>query len=91
MKPITLPNAGEALTSEPPSRTWFGKLFEIVQRINMVAPDPVRIADLPAAEQQLGARRVVTDASAPVFGALVAEGGSETVPVYSDGSFWRVG
>lgn len=38
-----------------------------------------------------GARSFVTDASAPVFGATVASGGAVAVPVYSDGTNWKVG
>lgn len=38
-----------------------------------------------------GARAVVSDALAPTFGAAVAAGGSVKVPVYYDGTTWRVG
>jgi hypothetical protein len=38
-----------------------------------------------------GSRAFVTDASVPVFGALVSGGGSTPVPVYFDGTSWRVG
>lgn len=36
-------------------------------------------------------RAFVTDASNPVFGSAVVGGGSVAVPVYSDGSAWKVG
>jgi hypothetical protein len=38
-----------------------------------------------------GARSFVTDALAPAFGAAVAGGGSVGVPVYHDGTSWKVG
>ena len=38
-----------------------------------------------------GARSFVTDALGPTFGATVVTGGAVAVPVYSDGTNWRVG
>jgi len=38
-----------------------------------------------------GARSFVTDALAPTFGATVVTGGSVGVPVYHDGTSWKVG
>ena len=38
-----------------------------------------------------GSRTFVTDASLPVFQAIVAGGGAVFTPVYSDGTNWRVG
>ena len=38
-----------------------------------------------------GARSFVTDALAPSFGMTVASGGSVGVPVYHDGTSWKVG
>ena len=50
------------------------------------------VASLPAAATAgAGARAFVTDALAPTFGATVANGGAISVPVYSDGSNWKVG
>lgn len=50
------------------------------------------VADLPsAADSGSGARAFVTDALAPVFGATVVGGGTVKVPVYSDGTNWKVG
>lgn len=47
------------------------------------------VATLPAAT--LGARAMVSDALAPVFGAAVAAGGAVKIPVYADGAGWFVG
>ena len=38
-----------------------------------------------------GARAVVTDASATTFHSIVAGGGANVVPVFSDGTNWRIG
>ena len=50
------------------------------------------VTTLPsAATSGKGARAFVTDALAPVFGATVVTGGAVAVPVYSDGTNWKVG
>jgi len=52
----------------------------------------VAVLSLPAAATAgVGARAFVNDALAPVFGNTVATGGAVAVPVYSDGSAWKVG
>lgn len=48
-------------------------------------------AALPAAVYGTGARAFVTDATTPTFGATVVGGGAVKVPVYSDGTNWKVG
>lgn len=53
---------------------------------------PVAVASLPSASSAgAGARHTVNDASGPTFGATVSGGGSTVVPVYSDGTNWKVG
>jgi hypothetical protein len=54
-----------------------------------VAPLVTTVAALPASTA--GARAFVTNALAPVFAAAVAGGGAVVVPVYHDGTIWRVG
>ena len=50
------------------------------------------VATLPSAViSGKGARSFVTDALGPTFGATVATGGAVAVPVYSDGTNWKVG
>ena len=50
------------------------------------------VATLPgAAALGVGARAFVTDSSVSTFGTTVAGGGSTRVPVYSDGTNWKVG
>jgi len=47
------------------------------------------VATLPTGS--VGARSFVTDALAPTFGATVVTGGAVGVPVYHDGTSWKVG
>lgn len=50
------------------------------------------VATLPAAATAgAGARSFVTDANATTFASIVAGGGANGVPVYSDGTNWRIG
>ena len=61
--------------------------------VNLLQVPPVYlVADLPsAADAGVGARSFVTDATGPTFGATVVGGGAVKVPVYSDGTNWKVG
>lgn len=49
------------------------------------------VASLPAAASNTGARASVSDANATTFASIVAGGGSNNVPVYCDGTNWRIG
>lgn len=54
--------------------------------------DPVTVANLPSASTVgAGARSFVSDATATTFASIVAGTGSNNVPVYSDGTNWRIG
>ena len=71
-------------------RLYFNQLNKIVGQLR--ADAPYAVADLPdAVTSGAGSRAFVTDASAPTFGATVAGGGAVAVPVYSDGTDWKVG
>jgi hypothetical protein len=65
--------------------------------LNLKAPiinTPVAVATLPAAGSNAGSTRFVNNASvvaAGNFGTVVAAGGVNVVPVYSDGTNWRIG
>lgn len=53
---------------------------------------PTTVAKLlPVAQAGVGARAFVTDANATTFASIVAGGGANKVPVYSDGTNWRIG
>ena len=50
------------------------------------------VALLPAAATSgAGARSFATDSLLPAWGAAVTGGGGVPIPVYSDGTVWRVG
>jgi hypothetical protein len=50
------------------------------------------VADLPpAAAVSTGARAFVTNSSVTTFNTIVAGGGASKVPVFFDGTNWRVG
>lgn len=50
----------------------------------------VAVASLPAAGVK-GRRYFVTDATATTFASVVVGGGANNVPVYDDGTNWRIG
>lgn len=50
------------------------------------------VATLPSAVTAgVGARAFVSDATATTFASTVSGGGSNKVPVYSDGTNWKIG
>jgi len=55
-------------------------------------PGIYTVATLPtAANAGKGTRAMVSDATSPTFGATVAGAGAVTIPVFSDGTNWKVG
>ena len=57
-----------------------------------VATGAVLVSALPAAGTAgVGARHFVTDATSTTFASVVAGTGANKVPVYSDGTNWRIG
>ena len=55
-------------------------------------PFTVTVSGLPSASTVgAGSRSFVTDATATTFASIVAGSGSNGVPVYSDGTNWRIG
>lgn len=49
------------------------------------------VATLPTASSYTNSRAMVSDANATTFASIVAGGGANVVPVYSDGTDWRIG
>ena len=77
-------------------RLYFNQLDKILQQLSteaLILPlTNYTVATLPSAVTSgKGARSFVTDALAPTFGATVVTGGAVAVPVYSDGTNWKVG
>jgi hypothetical protein len=77
-------------------RLYFNRLDALTTQLmtSGVVPPLVNytVATLPSAVTSgKGARSFVTDALGPAFGATVVTGGAVAVPVYSDGTNWKVG
>jgi len=71
-------------------RLYFNQRDKIIGQLK--ADVPVTVANLPSAVTSgVGSRGFVTDSSVSTFGSTVAGGGSTKVPVYSDGTNWKVG
>lgn len=62
---------------------WYDKL-------KLLEKSAKTVATLPAAGNA-GAREFVTDATVTTFASIVAGGGANGVPVYDDGTNWRIG
>jgi len=67
-------------------RNSYELLFLSVENINAT---PVVVADLTGAPDS--PRAIVSDATTKIFGDAVVGGGVENVPVYFDGTIWRIG
>lgn len=64
----------------------------IVRSSRPIRTDTTTVASLTsAATVGVGSRFFVSDALSPVWGNAVTGGGAVPVPVYSDGTIWRVG
>ena len=77
-------------------RLYFNRLDSLTTQfmVSGVVPPLTNytVATLPSAVTSgKGARAFVTDALGPTFGATVVTGGAVAVPVYSDGTNWKVG
>ena len=77
-------------------RLYFNQIDNILGQMKASSDIPpitnYTVATLPSAVTSgKGARSFVTDALAPTFGATVVTGGAVAVPVYSDGTNWKVG
>jgi hypothetical protein len=77
-------------------RLYFNRIDAILDQLKTSEIQPpltnYTVATLPSAVTSgKGARSFVTDALGPAFGATVVTGGAVAVPVYSDGTNWKVG
>ena len=79
-------------------RLYFNRIDKLMSQLNATAPlntitfTVYTVATLPSAVTSgAGAVAFVSDALAPVFGNTVVTGGAVKVPVYSDGTNWKVG
>jgi len=78
-------------------RLYFNQLDNILGQLSAAseiipALAVYTVATLPsAATSGTGARAFVSDATVTTFASTVAGGGANKVPVYSDGTNWRIG
>ena len=78
-------------------RLYFNQLDNILGQLSSAsgsipALTVYTVATLPsAATSGTGARAFVSDANATTFASTVAGGGANKVPVYSDGTNWKIG
>ena len=77
-------------------RLYFNRVDAVLDQLKTSGIQPplvnYTVSTLPSAVTSgKGARAFVTDALTPTFGATVVTGGAVAVPVYSDGTNWKVG
>ena len=78
-------------------RLYFNRVQGILSQLStdsgiLPALTVYTVATLPsAATSGVGARAFVSDATATTFASTVAGGGANKVPVYSDGTNWKIG
>lgn len=66
--------------------------FQSSETINTISFTVYTVATLPSAVTLgSGTKAFVSDANATTFASIVVGGGSNKVPVYSDGTNWRIG
>lgn len=71
-------------------RQYFNQIDNFVAQFSLGSV--YTVATLPAAAiAGVGARAFVTDSSVTTFGSVVAGGGATKIPVYCDGTNWRIG
>lgn len=71
---------------------WLSTALASLTTSSFIKVTAVSVANLPSAVTSgAGARATVTDANATTFNSIVAAGGANIVPVFSDGTNWRIG
>jgi hypothetical protein len=87
------PQYGEKLTNT--LRLFFNQLnsaLTILTNSYITNTTLYTVATLPTASTtNAGSRTFVSDSTTTTFGATVTGGGTNTVPVYSNGTSWKVG
>lgn len=97
--PKKLPEQSQPLVVENrATRVWWEYLFHLDDRVRKLirafyaalGDGAVTVASLPATAD-VGAQRIVTDANSTTFNATVAGGGANVVPVFWNGTNWKIG
>ena len=89
--PLFVTNQGEARRCSVTSLIEYVKVILGAVTCASVQTTPVTYVQLPAAVGNAGARAFITDGSTTTFNATVAGGGANKVPIFSDGTVWKVG
>ncbi len=72
--------------------TFLSDAFTSLTATDYLKVEAVTVANLPsAADSGAGARAMVSDATATTFASTVAGGGANIVPVFSNGTDWKIG
>jgi hypothetical protein len=81
-------------SSHPMDPVWYRTLQQWAQQFNAISQG-VKVSQLPTpSNANLGNRAFVVDSTQTTtagIGAAVVGGGTNKVPVHSDGSAWRIG
>ena len=86
-----LPVNPETSKFKQPWREYFESLDRAMRAlIRLSGTGAITVAELPSAAVA-GARAFVTDANDTTFNSIVAGGGTDAVPVVSDGTNWLIG
>lgn len=90
--PVYVSNQGDARRSSITTLITYieANLTNVVAQT--IKTTPTTLVQLPTATiAGAGTRAFITDGSTATFGATVAGGGANIVPIYSDGTNWKVG
>ena len=83
-------SANDTLNVYDSGNSWVTVSGNIVS--STIQTTPIAFASLPnAATAGAGTRAFITDSNSTTFNGIAAGGGSNGVPVFSDGINWRVG
>ena len=94
--PVMPPITAQITDPKTPGRIdsrWYRYFFQrsLFDKQPSIGP-ATTVTLLPTAKSvDAGTRGFVTDANAVTFQSIVAGGGANAVPVYSDGTNWRIG
>lgn len=88
---LWVPNQGDSRRASLTTLNEFLGLNFTTVVAQTVQTTPTTYVQLPNPVGIAGARAFITDGSTATFAATVTGGGSNKVPVYSDGTNWKVG
>jgi hypothetical protein len=71
--------------------SWLNDVNNAVYGQVIPMTTPTTVANLISPTNLTGTRAFVSDATATTFGTVVVGGGSNPVPVYSNGTNWIIG